>query len=616
MGQTVYLQENKVNIPYLVVHQGNPDTSLYDSTCWGTWLLRKTNVTNKSWGDNNYDYVQSDVYTYLNGDFIQLFSSAMQEELKMTNYPTHRWSGTVSGSLNVESFTSKVFVLSAHEVGLSGGMTAESDVTIPEEGTKLDYFLSGTSTEANEQRKYYSNGSGVKWWVRTPYNRGGASNLNPGVIEYTGDRLAWASNPVYCAVRPAFILDSNLMVDDSNVLILNANPLTPTSLNVPDGIYSEKSISISWSESSDVDDNLEGYILERALNSSSDWSQIYKGSALTYTDTVVYGTNYLQYRLKAYDSEGAESEYITSSKKAVLNNSAPTMPSVLTLPSSLKSEEEFQISWSASSDVDNNLQGYLLERSLNQSENWVEIYKGSSLNTKDTLVYGTNYAQYRVKAYDAEGAESAYYTSVLMPVINNTPPVISGTDSDLGTFSDVFTQKYTVTDSASDVVTVSEYVDSVEVKKFTVTLGAENTFVFPTDTWLKLNHGTHKITIKATDSSGEIATRNFTFTKVMTEIELMYQPAYALETMPTVGILTVKKVLAEGASYSVEVCNNGFDDNPTWETVTAAVNQGGRFYFSNTVKTASTWGFNARIKVDRNGAVGECSISHVSGYFR
>ena len=58
--------------------------------------------------------------------------------------------------------------------------------------------------------------------------------------------------------------------------------------------------------------------------------------------------------------------------------------------------------------------------------------------------------QYRVKAYDAAGAESAYTTSVTRTVTNNRPPVISGTDSALGSFNTAApSYEYTVTDATA-----------------------------------------------------------------------------------------------------------------------------------------------------------------------
>ena len=111
----------------------------------------------------------------------------------------------------------------------------------------------------------------------------------------------------------------------------------------------------------------------------------------------------------------------------VIYNQAPTAPSSITVPSEVLGGENLSISWAASTDPDGNLSGYVLERKVG-SGTWAQVYKGSARTYTDTITYGWTSVQYRVKAYDAAGAESAYTTSVTRTVTNNRPPVISGTD--------------------------------------------------------------------------------------------------------------------------------------------------------------------------------------------
>lgn len=75
--------------------------------------------------------------------------------------------------------------------------------------------------------------------------------------------------------------------------------------------------------------------------------------------------------------------------------------------------------------------------------------------------------QYRVKAYDAAGAESAYTTSATRTVTNNRPPVISGTDGALGSFSTAApSYEYTVTDADGHQVDVVEMLDGVTLRSY------------------------------------------------------------------------------------------------------------------------------------------------------
>ena len=55
------------------------------------------------------------------------------------------------------------------------------------------------------------------------------------------------------------------------------------------------------------------------------YSQIYKGAALTYTDTITYGWNTVRYRVRSYDSSDAYSSYFTGALKTVINNRVPVI---------------------------------------------------------------------------------------------------------------------------------------------------------------------------------------------------------------------------------------------------------------------------------------------------
>jgi len=72
VGSVVYLNENGSPVEYLVVNQGIPESSsLYDSSCDGTWLLRKDLISTSTWGNTYSVYQNSGIHTYLNGDFLR-----------------------------------------------------------------------------------------------------------------------------------------------------------------------------------------------------------------------------------------------------------------------------------------------------------------------------------------------------------------------------------------------------------------------------------------------------------------------------------------------------------------------------------------------------------------
>ena len=46
------------------------------------------------------------------------------------------------------------------------------------------------------------------------------------------------------------------------------------------------------------------------------------------------------------------------------------------------------VSWSASTDEQGNLEGYVVERSVNGGTSWTQIYQGSALSTANTVPFG------------------------------------------------------------------------------------------------------------------------------------------------------------------------------------------------------------------------------------
>ncbi len=102
-------------------------------------------------------------------------------------------------------------------------------------------------------------------------------------------------------------------------------------------------------------------------------------------------------------------------------NTAPTTPGSISVPVSVQGGSTITVSWGASTDAQGNLEGYKLERSINNG-GWSQIYQGGGTSTTNNVAYGTNTVTYRVKAYDSIGLESGYRTSNNVTVINNTAP--------------------------------------------------------------------------------------------------------------------------------------------------------------------------------------------------
>lgn len=299
----------------------------------------------------------------------------------------------------------------------------------------------------------------------------------------------------------------------------------------------------------------------------------------------------------------------------VIYNQAPTAPSSITVPSEVLGGENLSISWAASTDPDGNLSGYVLERKVG-SGTWAQVYKGSARTYTDTITYGWTSVQYRVKAYDAAGAESAYTTSATRTVTNNRPPVISGTDGALGSFSTAApSYEYTVTDADGHQVDVVEMLDGVTLRSYTVTLGQTNTLTIGSEAWLKVVNGSHTLKIVATDAKDASVTRTLTFTKAVTSVEFEQALAMEADAMPTKALVNIQGNFPAGCTLQVWICNNGNDASPTWEDITQKARTGQKHYFTNKTKTAAAWGVKVKAKLLRGSATETCYIQSIGGNF-
>lgn len=117
VGSIVKIKVNGASKDFIVVQQGNPNTSIYDSSCNGTWLLMKDIYTTSTFGNNN-SYKDSSIHTYLNGTFYNLIDSNIRAAIKQVKIPYQNGTGS-GGSLATGSngLSTKVFLLSGYEVG-------------------------------------------------------------------------------------------------------------------------------------------------------------------------------------------------------------------------------------------------------------------------------------------------------------------------------------------------------------------------------------------------------------------------------------------------------------------------------------------------------------------
>lgn len=604
IGSTIKLKVNGSAKDFIVVHQGKP-SSVYDDSCNGTWLLMKDIYESRQWHrTNTNDYAGSTTHSYLNDNFYNLIDSEIRAAIKQVKIPYQKGTGWGSLATGENGLSTKVFLLSGYEVGWAHS-------ALPKDGAKLDYFGSGSG--GNSKRVAYNGSNAAIWWLRSPYtvNRDTAWTV---LTDGSCDNNSCEQNTY--GVRPALILPSALLVSDDGTVSTNTAPSTPWNISVPSSIMGGTNISISWGKSYDAESNLSGYKVERSTNGGSWWSQIYQGTATSTTNNVAFGTTSVMYRVKAYDTDGLESGWRTSSQVTVVNNNAPSAPPSIAVPKDVKGGSTLVISWTAASDSDGNLSGYILERSTDGGASYTQVYRGSALTYTDTITKGWSTVMYRVKAYDSYDAQSGYTTSTKRTVDNNTAPTITTSSAaNLGTKSNGFTISYSVDDEdAVDTLTVTEKVDRTTKRTYTATRKTTNSFAVTGEYFQKITNGSHTMTVTVTDGKATV-TKTFTFTKAVTAASITLAKPMEADAQITLCAITVGGLIPADAVFKVEVTNNGKDSSPVWEDATTEARNGRNHLFTNQT-AANGFAFNFRVTAER-GASGESGyIASIQGGFQ
>ena len=546
-----------------------------------------------STGINNYS--GSDIDRWLNNTYAYRLDADIRAAMGTTAF----YYTPGNGNKTVGTLRRAVFVLSGTEVGQSAG------TSLNKEGTALSQTFRvalGNSPTA----------STTPYWTRSP----APGNTKAAWAWSVNNRTTYDVKTYGYLCLPAFTLPSTTRVNGDGTVSVNTAPTAPSSLTVPATIHGGSTITLEWTASADAEGNLEGYAVERSLDGGSTWAQIYQGSARTATNAVAFGTESVMYRVRAYDAEGLTSGWKTSGQVTVINNTAPTIPDGLTVPEQVNGNQPLTITWGASTDGENNLSGYSLERQVGGGE-WEAVYSGPELTFTDQITKGWQTVAYRVRAYDDASAYSGYAVSEVREVNNNTPPEISceyPSNTSLGQKNEGFTVPYSVGDEEGDPVTVTEAVDGVTMRTFAVQLGEACSFQLDGAAFMKVLNGAHTLSITAHDGASG-ATHSLTFSKQVTKATVTLAQPMEADGPISVCVLSVSGSIPADAAYKVEVTNNAKDDAPVWEDCTVAVKAGGNYIFENDT-AANGPAFSFRLSVERGESGQGGYIKSVQGGFQ
>lgn len=203
VGQTVAIKESGTPIPYLVIHQGNPDAGLYDASCEGTWFLRNEIKAMRTYGSSRF-YHDSSMPDFLDPDIAGSATSGLDEKIKnamkVVQIPYHAATGGVMSGAN--GLPCRAFLLGANEYGIGSGFT------VPEDSVVLDYFKNNSGN-----RIAYYEGEPAIHWTRS-------DRLNGSTVWTVIESGQMASLPISNSfgVRPAFILPYDYQFEESEVI--------------------------------------------------------------------------------------------------------------------------------------------------------------------------------------------------------------------------------------------------------------------------------------------------------------------------------------------------------------------------------------------------------------
>ena len=209
VGDIVKVKESGTDVDYIIIQQGNPDATMYDASCDGTWLLRKTIKQNTAWNktsSNNYATSTINSST-LNTDILN--SLNIKDIVSTVKIPLYMSGSVQAGSSGYET---KVFLLSSEEVGCT------NVGSVPHEGAVLSYFSGTNSSGRDDKRIFLLNSSANMWWTRTLVRSGTSAACLISVIGApTTDGYSVKESH---GVLPAFIIPSDTLIDSSGNIVL------------------------------------------------------------------------------------------------------------------------------------------------------------------------------------------------------------------------------------------------------------------------------------------------------------------------------------------------------------------------------------------------------------
>ena len=196
VGDIVNLPVNGVMVPHIVVQVGNPDPSMYDSSCDGVWILRQDIVENGQWNSTNVNTLSGSTIMATMQGYVTDYDSTVQAAIQTVKIPYCVGGGNTTVNTLGNGLECKMFPLGGYEVG----WTTSTNQYFPVDGAVLSYFQGTASTDP--KRIAYRNGLRDGWWLRSQNT---SSTNRSWYVLSNGENTDNTMN-ISIGLRPCFLL--------------------------------------------------------------------------------------------------------------------------------------------------------------------------------------------------------------------------------------------------------------------------------------------------------------------------------------------------------------------------------------------------------------------------
>lgn len=429
--------------------------------------------------------------------FLTYFSNKLKSQLQNVSKVTSLNMSTDGGGGHAtETVTSKIFLLSATEVGLSSVDTVEGSLYLYYQSNKKGKYVANSKTKGNYiYEKHWGDESGEQtWWLRTPnYSTAHTVRLSSGTYLDAFNGSA--------GVAPAFAIPSTILVSDNPdtdgayIMDWNTAPTISPSTQSFGNVNVPPTLSLTID---DVDnDSVSGIVYLDGLQQNTfsiTGSGNYSIPFSTWWEDIGLGDHTVT--VSVSDSSGATASGVYTFKRVntnpVITPSTQQFNTISVAPTLTLSIEDINGDYFSGVVSLDNVQKDTFDATGNTSYSipfstwWDNVSAGEHTVTV-------------VVTDDYNGTTTGTYTFTKA----NSVPIVTTESTSLGNKNAAFSLDFIVTDADMDSVDVTIKIDNTIVKtESNIQLGSPIALNITSEVIRGLSDGNHTITIIANDGHG------------------------------------------------------------------------------------------------------------------